>query len=76
MVALEYCRLFSALTVRIRRSQQSLNGQNIGNALYSLNDKNDTIPEVREMLAALAFKVAASRAQLTGLDVAMSLYGN
>lgn len=52
-----------------------MNGQNLANALYSLNSKSDAHDEVRAVLAALAYKLAVSRADLTGLDIGMSLYG-
>lgn len=77
----EVRKALNVIALRIRRSDAELNGQNLGNALYSLHsmtnrdERGVEVKEVTEVLTAVAHKLVLSSSVFSSLDVAMSLYG-
>jgi hypothetical protein len=72
---IEVREALGALAEKISQSRAEMNGQNVGNALYSLHAMADEVPEVRAVLGALAHKLVLTSQSFSGLDIGMSLYG-
>jgi len=61
----EVLHALGSLGRRMRLSSCAMNGQNIGNSLYSLHSMTDNSDEVKELLTALAHKIVQMDDQLT-----------
>ena len=72
---IEVRETLSALSKKIQASNSQMNGQNIGNALYSLHSMDDSYVEIKELLSVLAHKIVFTTQPLMALDIAMALYG-
>ncbi len=65
----------AALTTKIKASNAILNEQEIGNALYGLQNMGCDTQEVRALLTALTTKIKASNAILDAQAIGNALYG-
>lgn len=65
----EVLHALRAITNRIRESNLPINGQNIGNALYSLQAMTDESIEVKELLSVLAHKIVQMEEPLSGKNI-------
>ena len=63
------------LAGKVEDCQERLDAQNVGNALYGLQNKSSEHIEVRTLLGVLAGKVADCRERLKAQEVGNALYG-
>jgi len=67
--------LISSLSVKISQSNEILNGQEIGNALYGLQGMSSNEKAVLNLLSALSVKISQSKELLRAQEIGNALYG-
>jgi hypothetical protein len=65
----------AALAPKIEGCREELDAQEVGNALYGLQNMRIDVREVRDVLAALAPKIKGCREELRAQEVGNALYG-
>jgi hypothetical protein len=61
--------VINAITMKLQASQLEMNAQELGNALYGLQNMSCDYIEVRRLLAALTLKVSSSKHELTSQEI-------